>query len=269
MVLTDCELPYQNRGHVVLGKPSPILLYQIGTHDTRILVDIPGKLPSIGNGDLQRYMQDHIGPQLPKSVQPSFYASLKTSRLRSMPNSWLPPSTNTREGLILIGDAMNMRHPLTGGGMTVAFWDVVHICDLLSKKEIRDLADSNAVLRQMKVLHWRRKPLSSVINILAQALYDLFSAGDDVNMRNLQMACFGYFKLGGKCVTTPMGLIAGMIPEPMTLTGHFFAVAFYGCWLIIKSQPLWMLPQTLFRSFMAIYTAAVVIFPVIASEIKK
>lgn len=86
MVLTDCQLPNPNHGHVVLADPSPILLYQvgqvktylqafpyfafqIGTHDTRILVDVPGKLPSIGNGDLKRHMQDHIGPQLPKSIQ--------------------------------------------------------------------------------------------------------------------------------------------------------------------------------------------------------
>ena len=42
-----------------------------------------------------------------------------------MPNSWLPPSTNRTPGMVILGDAMNMRHPLTGGGMTVAFNDVV------------------------------------------------------------------------------------------------------------------------------------------------
>lgn len=32
-----------------------------------------------------------------------------------MPNSFLPPSANQSNGLIVLGDAMNMRHPLTGG----------------------------------------------------------------------------------------------------------------------------------------------------------
>ena len=36
-------------------------------------------------------------------------------RLRSMPNGFLPPSMNRCEGVIMLGDAMNMRHPLTGG----------------------------------------------------------------------------------------------------------------------------------------------------------
>jgi squalene monooxygenase len=41
--------------------------------------------------------------------------ALETERLRSMPNGFLPPSVNQNDGMILLGDAMNMRHPLTGG----------------------------------------------------------------------------------------------------------------------------------------------------------
>ena len=40
-------------------------------------------------------------------------------------NSWLPPVANEVPGFIVLEDAMNMRHPLTGGGMTVAFNDVL------------------------------------------------------------------------------------------------------------------------------------------------
>lgn len=32
-----------------------------------------------------------------------------------MPNGFLPPSVNQNDGMILLGDAMNMIHPLTGG----------------------------------------------------------------------------------------------------------------------------------------------------------
>ncbi|KAJ3399997.1 Squalene epoxidase, partial [Chytridiales sp. JEL 0842] len=85
-VLEDCDLPYPNHGHVVLAEPSPILLYQIGTRDTRILIDIPGKLPSQSNGDLQNYIRTHVGPQIPTSAQKSFYKALETERLRVMPN---------------------------------------------------------------------------------------------------------------------------------------------------------------------------------------
>ena len=54
-------------------------------------------------------------------------------------------------------------------------------------------------------------PMSSVVNILAQALYALFSAGDDPDLVELQNACFSYFHLGGRCVSTPAGLLAGYV----------------------------------------------------------
>jgi 2-polyprenyl-6-methoxyphenol hydroxylase-like FAD-dependent oxidoreductase len=74
--------------------------------------------------------------------------------------------------MIILGDAMNMRHPLTGGGMTV----VVLLSELLSPETVPDLGDTKLVLQQMSKFHWRRKHLTSVINILAQALYSLFAA---------------------------------------------------------------------------------------------
>ncbi|KAI9349438.1 squalene epoxidase-domain-containing protein [Zopfochytrium polystomum] len=267
-VLTDCNLPAPNHGHVVLAKPSPVLLYQIGTRDTRILVDVPGKLPSQGNGDLKRYMENVVGPQLPDSCKKSFFSALETERLRVMPNSYLPASVNKKEGVVLVGDAMNMRHPLTGGGMTVGLWDVVHIRELLSPKNVRNLGDGKAVLRQMKKLYWQRKSLSAVVNILAQALYDLFSAGEDANLRVLQEACFAYFERGGLCVQTPVGLLSGVIPEPMTLMGHFFSVALLGMYNLVRESSLLMLPWALWRAIVVLYTAIVVFMPLLVNELR-
>jgi squalene monooxygenase len=115
LILKNLTLPFPNHGHVILADPSPILLYQIGSNETRILVDIPGKLPSIGNGDLKQYMKEFVGPQLPESIRDSFYKAVEVDRLRSMPCSWLPPIFNPKSGVVAIGDAINMRHPLTGG----------------------------------------------------------------------------------------------------------------------------------------------------------
>lgn len=177
LILKDARLPAPNHGHVILANNAPVLLYQISEHDTRILVDVPGKLPSVGTGQLHEYLSKTVLPDLPASLQPSFSAALDSpDRLKTMPNSFLPPSVNRTEGLILLGDAMNMRHPLTGGGMTVAFNDVVLISKLLSPKVVPSFEDTRLVLEQMNTFHWKRKSLSSVINILAQALYSLFAA---------------------------------------------------------------------------------------------
>src|SRR5271170_4477768 len=176
LILKDAKLPAPNHGHVVLGNNAPVLLYQISEHDTRILVDVPGKLPSVGTGELHKYLRNVVLPDLPLSLQKPFELALTSDRLKSMPNSFLPPSTNDTEGIILLGDAMNMRHPLTGGGMTVAFNDVVLISKLLAPHVVPSFEDTGLVVEQMKTFHWRRKSLSSVINILAQALYSLFAA---------------------------------------------------------------------------------------------
>ncbi len=176
MVLKNALLPAPNHGHVILGAKSPVLVYQISTHDTRMLVDIQGKLPSASSGALKTYLEDIVLPGLPTSLQKPFLEALSTGRLRSMPNSFLPPTMNLTAGLVLLGDAMNMRHPLTGGGMTVALNDVLLLSKLLDPEDVPDLHKTELVLAKMRLLHWRRKALSSTINVLAQALYSLFAA---------------------------------------------------------------------------------------------
>ena len=176
--LIDANLPRPMHGHVVLGDGAPVLLYQIGTRETRALVDVPDGLESASpkNGGIKRHLRDVVLPSMPACVQSSFEKALDDGKLRSMPNSFLPPSVNRLPGMIMLGDAMNMRHPLTGGGMTVAFNDVVLLCHLLSPNHVPDLGDTELVLKQMRIFHWKRKSLTSVINILAQALYSLFAA---------------------------------------------------------------------------------------------
>ncbi|KAG5437257.1 hypothetical protein PCANB_001050 [Pneumocystis canis] len=210
LLLENMILPMPLHGHVILSKHSPILIYQISSQYTRILVDIPGKLPSNKTGELKKYLQEVVAPILPKSIQFSFMKALENQRIRSMPNCFLPSSLNKRPGLIILGDAMNMRHPLTGGGMTVALNDVCLLSELLSPTIVPSFHDTDLVLHQMFLFHWRRKKLSSVINILAQSLYFLFSP-TDTYMNILQKGCFKYFQLGGTAVDSPIGLLSGFI----------------------------------------------------------
>jgi squalene monooxygenase len=56
-----------------------------------------------------------------------------------------------------------MRHPLTGGGITVALNDIVLLKELLSPFNVPDLSNTQLILRQIKVFHWQRKNLASVI----------------------------------------------------------------------------------------------------------
>ena len=192
-----------------------------------------------------------------------------------MPNSFLPPieqgTAVTKKGVILIGDSWNMRHPLTGGGMTVALNDVVVLRDLLGS--VDDLKDWKQMRKVLHRWHWNRKPLASTVNILSVALYDLFGADGrvffkkknlffptrcslffslDEELQVLRTGCFKYFERGGECVNGPVSLLSGfvlfaiilvlilnvdsrscsIIPSRCLLAYHFFSVAFYSIWIM-------------------------------------
>ena len=269
--MIDAVLPMPNHGHVILTDAPPILIYQIGTHETRILIDVPENLPSAApkNGGIKNHMLNVALPRLPACVQPAFRKAVEAGKLRSMPNSFLPPSTQKQPGLIILGDAMNMRHPLTGGGMPVAFNDVVLLSSLLSPSKIPSLEDSNAVLEAMSSFHWQRKNGTSVINILAMALYSLFAA-NNVYLELIKKGCFKYFLRGGASVSEPSGMLAGLITHPWMLVWHFFYVAIYAIYVRLCEVPLWMAPWTLFvESFMVIWTACMVIGPYLLAETKS
>ncbi|KAI9846464.1 MAG: Squalene epoxidase [Pleopsidium flavum] len=152
--------------------------------------------------------------------------------------------------------------------MTVAFNDVVLLRDLLNPEAVPDLSDTKAVLRQMSTFHWRRKNLTSVINILAQALYSLFAANDP-QLKALQRGCFRYFQRGGQCVDGPVGLLAGIIRQPLILFYHFFAVALLSIWIMLSETPVWKLPVAVVGSVGVFWKACVVIFPFIWSEVRS
>ncbi|KIJ27842.1 hypothetical protein M422DRAFT_37583, partial [Sphaerobolus stellatus SS14] len=281
-ILEDAKLPIPEHGTVALIPGSgPVLMYQIEKHDTRILMDIKAPLPS----DLPAHIRKHILPALPSALHIPLENALDKERLRRMPNSFLPAvqqgRNNTKEGVILLGDAWNMRHPLTGGGMTVALHDVITLSHLLlSCKNFHDQEELSSIL---ETWHWSRKPLSSTVNILSIALYDLFSA-DDENLSILREGCFKYFELGGECVNGPVSLLSVMVPSPLLLARHFFAVAFYAIWVrftharpyplntpgkfVMRKPAVYEYPALVLRSFLVIWTACVVFGPLVWSEVR-
>ncbi|RYR63735.1 hypothetical protein Ahy_A04g021494 isoform F [Arachis hypogaea] len=64
LILENCQLPFENHGHVILANPSPILFYRISSTEVRCLVDIPGqKVPPIGNGKMANFLKTMVAPQ--------------------------------------------------------------------------------------------------------------------------------------------------------------------------------------------------------------
>lgn len=268
--LLDANLPKKYHGHVILGKHAPVLIYQISPHHSRILCAYRSKsLPK--KSEVLDYLSKNVLPNLPESVRPSFKKAYEdsvdgTSIYKAMPNQYLTAKLNDIPGFICLGDSLNMRHPLTGGGMTVGLNDCALMCEILSELTNEEFKDHSKVFDCMTRFHDNRKGLDVVINTLSIALYTLFAA-DNKSLTLLQQGCFHYFLLGGDCVNGPIGLLSGMIPKASVLFYHFFAVAFYSCWLNIKNKGIIGFPIALWENINALVTACFVLLPFLSKEI--
>jgi squalene monooxygenase len=268
--LKNVKIPAKYRGHVILGDHAPILVYQISPEDTRILCAYSSPTPpSSKNDELYTYMKKQVLKVLPSGIKLPFYLALKERKFRIMPNQYLPAlpqNDDHNQGLILLGDSLNMRHPLTGGGMTVGLNDAVVLSKLLHPDQIEDLSDYKQVRIQMIKFHKMRNNLDSVINTLSVALYALFAA-DKNALKILQKGCFKYFQLGGTCVSGPIGLLSGMLPFPLLLFNHFFSVAFYAIYCNFIERGILGFPIAILESIDTIFTAVLVFAPYLWKEL--
>lgn len=75
--------------------------------------------------------------------------------------------------------------------------------------------------------------------------------------------------MGGQCIDGPVGLLAGIIRQPLVLFYHFFAVALYAMWLFVMAGNPLMVPVRVVGSVGVFLKACVVIFPYIFSELRS
>jgi len=229
MILKDCNLPFKNHGHVIVAKPSPCLVYPISSNETRILIDFPGTEAPRKSAELTSYLSETIAPQMPAQIAPSFLAAVAEGKFKVMPNHLIPAKPFTKAGVAMIGDSLNMRHPLTGGGMTAAFSDIQNLGSRLIALPKSDSIEP--VDEAVAAFYATRHKQNATINILADALYGVMKNED------LKTACYDYLKSGGKHALEPIAILSAISRDEQLLLRHFFAVALYGVGGMLKSSP--------------------------------
>ncbi|MBA0751090.1 hypothetical protein Gogos_002456 [Gossypium gossypioides] len=237
VILTNCKLPNENYGALILADPSPILFYPISSTEIRCLVNIPSEnVPSVSDGEMAHFLKTLVAPKvLPELYNSFIFAIEKKDNIRTMPNKTMAAAPHPTPGAILIGYAFNMRHGITGGGMTVALSDVVILRDLL--RPLHDLSDASAICKYLESFYTLRKPMSSTINILANVLQKVFSASSNPAMENLQQTFLGYLRLGGVFSYRISAMFSGLCPRPLSLAFHFFSIAIYGVGRLLLPFP--------------------------------
>lgn len=255
-------LPYPNHGNVFMMDPGPVLAYPTSSIDVRVLVDFPnGTMPP--KDQLSDFLLNKIAPQFPEDkIRNAFIDAVKEGDIRSVPNREMPSERSKIPGIILLGDALTQRHPLTGSGMTAGLNDVYHITNALEGTNLNDYSEVEKCLE----LWWKNRNSSiATINILANALYAVFTPAvtPDPYVGLLQDAIFSYFQTGGICVTGPVSLLGGLIKNPYVLISHYFGVAFFTIRSAFNPLPT---PKSLYASYRAIKCAVGIVFPLLAEE---
>lgn len=220
IVLKNCDLPFPNHGHVLLTSETPSVCYPISSTEVRILVDFPSSTPPRRGPQIYNYLKDNILPYLPNKMKPSFEFAMEEGKFKIMANHYMPAKPIIKKGAVLLGDALNMRHPLTGGGLTAIFADIY----LLSNHLLRlpTFEDTDLVSEKVNVYYKERHHANANVNILANALYGVMSN------KHLKEAVYEYLKKGGKNSQMPLKLLAGMERDHKTLIRYFFGVAAFG-----------------------------------------
>jgi squalene monooxygenase len=284
-------VPHPHHGHVILTQPAPCLIYQISSTETRVLINLfpdptTGGVPSISDGSMETYLREEIAPQMPEIFRSSFLVAISrghplSSEYKTMPSKYFNAMQSLKRGAFLIGDALNMRNPLTGGGMTVCIRDGELLAELLSDINLSDFSaaptsgkgnetasmdELYSLLRQRYELFLtKRVDYAGTINVLACALHGVFSTPNGDQTRHLlRQACFDYLALGGVYAAGPIGLLSGLTPKPLVLTTHFFLVAFYGAGNILSKQGVTL--QSFERIHLLLRVACTIIMPLLRSE---
>lgn len=275
-------IPHPYHGHVILTQPAPCLIYQISSTETRVLINLfpdeTGSIPSISDGSMEKYLREEIAPQLPESFRAAFITAITpghplSSEYKSMPSKFFNATHSLKKGAFLIGDALNMRNPLTGGGMTVCIRDGELLAKYLADINLGDYnSNKQSSMDNLYSLLSQRYDLflsnrieyAGTINVLACALHGVFSTPNGDKTRYLlRQACFDYLALGGVYSAGPIGLLSGLTPKPLVLTTHFFLVALYGAKNILQQD---ISIASFQRIHMILRVACTIIMPLLKAE---
>ncbi len=133
MIVEGVDLEHKGYGHVLLGGPGPILMYQVGDRRVRVIVDVP--LEHWIPRDRAGMLAESYTRLLPQALKAGFVEGLSEGNYQVAANEIRPRLTYGNPDRILIGDAAGHYHPMTAVGMTLGFGDAL---DLAESRDFHD-----------------------------------------------------------------------------------------------------------------------------------
>ncbi|KAG5224002.1 squalene monooxygenase [Salix suchowensis] len=251
LVLEDYDLPYANRAYFIL-KDTIAIAYPISSNEIRCLVDVPGpKPPSISTGEMASYLKTVVAPQMPPELYNAFICAIDKGNIRTMPNRIMPASSYPSPGAFLIGDSLNMRHSVTGGGMTVGLSDVVLLRDLL--RPLNDLSNAASICKYLESFCVLRKhPTHSILFI-----------GSGPSKEGNERSILQLFEPWRRFSDGLMALLSGLNTNPLSLIFHCFAMLAYAVGSLLLPFPT---PKRMCIAARLVLVGSGIIFPILKAE---
>ncbi|KAL1226166.1 Squalene epoxidase 5 [Cardamine amara subsp. amara] len=220
----NCRLEEPERLHLIMAKPSYAMLFQISSTDVRCGFELlPDNIPSISNGEMVNFVKNTIAPQLPLKLRKIFLKGIdEGAHIKMAPNKSMGATLSENKGVIVLGDAFNMRHPVVASGMMVLLSDILILRRLL--QPLSNLGDANKVSEVIKSFYVIRKPMSATVNIIGNAFSQVLIASRDEAKEAMRQCCYDYLSSGGFRTSGVMALLGGMNPRPLSLMYHLFAM---------------------------------------------
>ncbi len=134
-IVEGANLPLEGYGHLMLGGPGPILMYQLADRRIRIIVDVP--LNHWVPRDRIGLIAESYAGLLPENIRAKFVESLREGNFHVAANELKPRNNYGRDNRILIGDAAGHYHPMTAVGMTLGFGDALSLTEDRSFDEFK------------------------------------------------------------------------------------------------------------------------------------
>ena len=203
--ITGTELPFAGYGHVLLGGPGPILVYQLANQRIRIIIDVP--LNHWIPRDRVKLLSESYAEFLPQSLRPGFIKALRSDKFYAATNELRLRTTNGVSRRVLIGDAAGNYHPMTAVGMTLGFGDAI---DLAKAENFRKFISK-------RVLATRGPEL------LAIGLYEVF-ADHRLESTELRNSIYKYWLTGSKARDRTVKLLACEDPSVTHLSLAFTSI---------------------------------------------
>ena len=201
--LNGIELPFEGYGHIIGGKPAPMLMYRFAPDRVRLCVDLPAHLGHLRRDKMQVWQM--LSGHLPEEIAPAVKDAFENQKITWTTVHFRPKGYYGHARIALVGDTVGHFHPLTAGGLTMGF------------------LDAECLAQSKDLEHYRKRRIAQtyVPELLSNALYQVFIRNDD-SARAIRETVFDAWRHHPKEPARTMRILTGANTNSLNFTETFF-----------------------------------------------